>query len=191
MSEPQTELIDTVTVQPEKQPKPAREMSQAAIASFFYGTLQLLSTMIGSALVVVIAQSMKAFQSAMTTDPTGVIGGTDTPDLAEMQKMIEELGITDPSIPAPPATGATPDATTVPAMPSIPGFSMEATPNAIVTHEVLIILLTHGFGIFGLFTAFIAFGAASKGKSGRGLAVTGLISSFLSFVIAFMVALAT
>lgn len=191
MSEPQTELIDTVVVQPEKQSKPAREMSQAAIASFFYGTLQLLSTMIGSALVIVIAQSMKAFQSAMPTGLDGSSEGTETPDLAEMQKMIEELGIVDPSLPTSPPTGTTPDVTAVPAMPTVPGFSMEATPNAIVTHEFLTILLTHGFGLLGLFTAFIAFGAASNGKNGRGLAVTGLVSSFLSFFIAFMVALAT
>lgn len=196
--EPETEMLDTVTVQQEKPVKPVREISQAAIASFFYGTLQLMATMIGSVLVLVLSQSMKAFQSTVPTGSTGVSGGTDTVDLAELQKMMEELNAADPSlIPVTPdLTTVVPDISTVPTMPtvpttpSIPGFSMEGTPNAIVTHEFFLIFLTQGFGIFGLLTAFIAFGAVSKGKSGLGLAVTGLISSALSVFIATIVAMA-
>jgi hypothetical protein len=181
MSEPATEMFDTVSVQKGQQPKPPREISQAAIASFLYGTLQLLFTSISSALVLALMQGMEAFESAMS-GPTGGNGGTDTPDLADMQKMIEELGIADPTSPNPP---------TVPAIPvqESSGFSFESTPSQIVTTEFFAVLLTHGFGLLGLLTAFIAFGAVSKGKSGRGLAITGLMSSFLSFVIAFMVAL--
>jgi hypothetical protein len=181
MSEPATEMFDTVSVQKGQQPKPPREISQASIASFLYGTLQLLFTSISSALVLALMQGMEAFESAMS-GPTGGNGGTDTPDLADMQKMIEELGIADPTSPNPP---------TVPAIPvqESSGFSFESTPSQIVTTEFFAILLTQGFGLLGLLTAFIAFGAVSKGKSGRGLAITGLMSSFLSFVIAFMVAL--
>jgi hypothetical protein len=56
MSEPATEMFDTVRDQKESQPRPPREMSQAAIASFLYGTLQLLFTAIGSAVAVTLMQ---------------------------------------------------------------------------------------------------------------------------------------
>lgn len=185
MSEPATEMFDTVSVQKGQQPKPPREISQASIASFLYGTLQLLFTSISSALLVALMQGMEAFESAMS-GPTGDNGGTDTSDLADMQKMIEELGMADPTL--------NPTSPTSPIVPAIPvqeslGFSFDSTPSQIVTTEFFAILLTHGFGLLGFLAAFIAFGAVSKGKSGRGLAITGLMSSFLSFVIAFMVAL--
>jgi hypothetical protein len=192
MSEPVTEPIDTANLN-EPEPKPARELSQAAIASFFYGTLQLLTTSIGAGLVFVLAQMMKAFQSAAPTGVTGIPGttGTDTVDLAEVEKMMKELGITDPSaVPVAPTTpdmpAAVPDSSTIPGMPS--GFSPEGAPFQITGVEILLVLLMNGFGLLGLITAFIAFEAVSKGKSGRGLAITGLVSSTLSFVIAFMVA---
>lgn len=183
MSEPATEMFDTVSTQKEQPPKPPREMSQAAITSFFYGTLQLLFTSIASALVFALMQGMKAFESALSVPA----GGADTPDLTDMQKMIEQMGITDPAL-----SPAVPDPSTVPALPVQrgSGFSLESSPSQIIPMEFFAILLTHGFGLLGLLTACVAFGAVSKGKSGRGLAITGLLSSFLSFVIAFMVALA-
>lgn len=179
MSEPATEMLDTVSDQKEFQPKPPREMSQAAIASFLYGTLQLLFTAIGSAVAMTLMQGMKAFESAMSGS-TGSNAGTNSKDVADVQKMIEELGIASPtpsSVPVAPTQG-------------ISGFSFESTPSQIAPMEFLIILLTHGFGLLGLLTAFIAFSAVAKGKSGRGLAITGLVSSLLSFVIAFILALA-
>ena len=197
--EPATEII-TVADQPVPPLKPVREISQAAIASFFYGTLQLLTTMIGAVIVVALTQSMKAFQSPMPAGSNGVSEGTDTADLAELQKMMEELQAADPSlIPAPTTPPVTPDISTIPqmptvpttpAMPSIPGFKMEGTPDAIVTHEFFLIFLTQGFGLMGLLTASIAISAVMKGKSGLGLAVTGLVSSALSLFIAFIVAMA-
>jgi hypothetical protein len=192
MSEPVTEPIDAVNVK-EPQPKPARELSQAAIASFFYGTLQLLVTSIGAGLVFVLAQMMKSFQSAAPTTGLTGTGGTDTIDLAELEKTMKELGMTDPQpVPttptAPDMPVTVPDSSTIPGLPSV--FSLEGTPFQITGLEILLVLLMNGFGLLGLISAFIAFGAASTGKSGRGLAITGLVSSTLSFIIAFMVAAA-
>lgn len=186
MSEPATEMFDAVITQKEQPPKPPREMSQAAITSFFYGTLQLLFTSIASALVFALMQGMKAFESALS-GPADSNEGTDTLNLADMQKMIEEMGMTDPAL-----SPAAPNPSTVPALPvqGGSGFPFDSTPSQIVPMEFFAILLTHGFGLLGLLTAFVAFGAVSKGKTGRGLAITGLFSSFLSFVIAFIVALA-
>jgi hypothetical protein len=198
-SEPTTEPIDTGRMHQKEQakpPAPPREMSQAAVAAFFYGTLQLLCTLIGSGFILILGQLAASVKSS---DLAGLAGteGTDTADLAEMQKMIEELSAADPSlIPAPTPPTVLPDISTVPitpsapALPNIPGFSMEATPDAIVTQEFFLIFLTQGFAILGILTACIAFEAASKGKSGVGLAVTGLISSALSIFIATIVAMA-
>lgn len=178
MSEPATEMFETVSVKKETKVKPAREMSQAAITSFFYGTLQLLFTSISSALVLVLMYGIKV-ATAASASPTGASGGTDTANLAEIQKMI---GGTVPSAAAPPEPSA------IPGMPNLSGLTAPSTPHQIVPLEVLVILLTNGFGILSLITAVVAFRATSKGKSGRGLAVTGFISSFISFVIAFGVA---
>jgi hypothetical protein len=182
MSAPETEIFDAVEVKQDKPAKPPREMSQAAIMSFFYGTLQLLLTAVGSVLVVLLMQGMKAFGSALSA-PTDSKEGMDNSDLADVQKMIEELGITDPSLTqqgAPSSSG----------VPVGVGMPFESSPSHIMPMELLVILLTHGFGIFGVITAIISFSAIRKGKAGSGLAVTGLISSFLSFIIAFTVALA-
>lgn len=175
-----------------KPPKPSREISQAAIASFFYGTLQLLFTSVGAALLIIVQQSMQAFQPAASpdlTDLTGVGGETAT-QLAEMEKLLDELGITDPAAPPtdpsliPPA-----DPTIIPTpttSPELTGFPLESTPSQIIPTEVLVVLLTNGFGFLGLITAFIAFRAIAKGKSGKGLALTGLFSSLLSYGLGFM-----
>lgn len=164
--------------------KPPREMSQAAIASFFYGTLQFLFTVVSSVLVLMLMQAMKLFQPSSIS---GANNGTDTNDVADVQKIIEELGITGPSLnptlsPASPLPTPTTNGGT--------GFSLDPSPSQIVPLEFLVILLTNSFGILGLITAVIALKAATKGKSGRGLAITGLVSCFFSFGIAFMVALA-
>lgn len=193
---------DIESIERPAQPKPPREISQAAIASFFYGTLQLLLTSVGSVMILIMGQTMKTFQSSVSS-PTGLTGLTGTGEtptaeqLAEMQKMMEELGITDPSAtpidpyvmpPVDPTIGPTLD---TPNPPDITSFfpTYTSTNSQIVPMEFLFILVTHGFGLLALITAFVAFGAVEKGKSGRGLAITGLISGFISFSIAFMIAL--
>lgn len=195
------DLANPVEVEPAdnqghiKPPKPSREISQASIASFFYGTLQLLFTTVGAALLIIVQQSMQAFQPTSSpdlTDLTGVGGETAT-QLAEMEKLLDELGITDPSAPPtdpsliPPTDPViTPTPIT---SPELTGLPIEASPTEIVPTEILIVLLANGFGFLGLITAFIAFRAITKGKIGKGLALTGLFSSLLSYGLGFIVML--
>ena len=185
MSAPETEMFDAIEVTQAKPAKLPREMSQAAIMSFFYGTLQLLLTAVGSALVVIVTQGMKAFGSALS-GTANTRGGADINDIAEVQKMLEELGITDPSLnPTLSPTSPLPSSTSNGQI----GFPLDSSPSQIVPFEFLVILLTNSFGILGLITAVIALRAVTKGKSGKGLAITGLVSCFFSFGIAFLTAL--
>lgn len=207
MSEPATEMFETVDVKKEPKVKPPREMSQAAISAFFYGSLQLLFTSISATVVLVLAEIMKSLQTVMptsvngtTTNPAnGVSGGTGSLDVAGLIQMVKELGTasgnsvannptTIPAVPAVPPTVAVPNTSTIPGMPNLSGLMPQSTPHEIVPLEVLVILLASGFGILGLITAVVAFRATSKGKSGRGLAVTGFMSGLLSLAIAFGVA---
>ena len=178
--------------------KPAREMSQAAIASFFYGTLQLLVTTLGSVLAVAFFGAMKSLTPATTQSAQG----TDIANAEELQKMIDTLETLDPenpidisSIPiesSPPDDPALIGPTAPPETNPLIPFMPEGSANEIIPFEVLVILGCSGFALLSIITALVAFRATGKGgnKTGRGLALTGLISSLASLGIAAAAALA-
>ena len=187
----------SVEAEPNEQPQslpsspPARELAQTSIASFLYGTLQLLATSIGAALVFGLAQVVAAFTAATSAaNPANprTPQGTDITDLAGMQDLLKSLS-NDPNAPVS-MTVTPPDVSTgIPGMPDLSGLMPTFTPGVITPFDILIVLGTSTFGLLSILTAFITFAATSKGrKTGRGLAVSGVISSILSLGIAFVVA---
>lgn len=167
---------------PEHQEKlPARELSQASVASFIYGTLQLILTLIGGAVIIAYSKVNESFTALVSPNIESVPEGTDIEGtVQQITELTDMLGIDTPDIPT--STG-------LPATPDLSPFTPQSSVAEITSYEWIAILVTSPFGILGILTAIFAFMAIAKGKHGNGLAVTGFMSSGISLILASMVAL--
>lgn len=173
--------VQTSTKVRKKEQRPPRELSQAAVASFIYGTLQLILTLIGGAAVLAYNEFTKTI-TALTSHSPVIPGLPEGTDIEEITKQINEMsGLEVPTAPIPdPASSGVPD---------LSQFTPTASPNEIVPFEFLAILVTNVFGVLGIITVIFAFIAIGKGKSGNGLAVAGFMSSGLALILSSLIAM--